>query len=244
MTTDWDSEELEFAPRRAASRCPPPALVLGFKSGELPSDLVPRVAQHVAGCVMCRTLARDLVDLQDAGPALAQKQRVRERLRPPRSRWWLIPAVAAPAAAVIVAALLLSSGLPRRRAAEQRAPVAAVSPPPAMQPAPAIPKAPVMLPVSILVFRGQSDRGGQEAMLQAFGTAVAPYRADRFQEAIARLQEFTKKYPAMPEGFFYLGVSRLLAGQGAEARADLERARRLSPPLRDQVDRYLQLIPR
>lgn len=82
----------------------------------------------------------------------------------------------------------------------------------------------VMLPASFtIVMRGDANPGRDE-FLTAFGPAIAPYRAGRYAEAAEALQALTARFPAVDEGWFYLGVSRLYTGRAAEAVEPLRRA--------------------
>jgi len=88
----------------------------------------------------------------------------------------------------------------------------------------ALPVAPaVTLPASLtLVMRGTAP--DSQAFLSAFGAAIAPYREGRYAEAAAALGGVTRAFPDVPEGWYYLGVSHLLAGSPAAAIDPLERA--------------------
>lgn len=83
----------------------------------------------------------------------------------------------------------------------------------------------VTLPASFtIVMRGDSNPG-RDAFLAAFGPAIAPYRAGRYAEAAEALQSLTARFPAVDEGWFYLGVARLYADRAADAVEPLRRAR-------------------
>ena len=77
--------------------------------------------------------------------------------------------------------------------------------------------------VKSLVMRGSADVD-RDAFLSAFGPAIAPYRARRYEEAARALTELTRQFPAVSEGWFYLGVSHLHAGDAAAAVEPLRRA--------------------
>ncbi len=82
----------------------------------------------------------------------------------------------------------------------------------------------VMLPPSLtLVTRGNADTE-RDAFLAAFGPAITPYRARRYDEAARALTAVTRRFPAVAEGWFYLGVALLHAGRAAEALDPLDRA--------------------
>ena len=239
MTRDWGREELEFAAGLSETRCPPPALLLGARNGELPAELAAGVTKHWNACRTCQMLVQDLSALHAELRTSAVQARVLDRIRRAdrKSRWrWPLAIAAAPALAALL--LLVHPWRPAATSGRQAPPVAQ----PAMaQKHPEIPKPPVFLPATVLTFRGEPD-AAKERLLADFGAAIAPYREDRYPDAVQQLTAFTHKYPAMPEGFFYLGVSLLYEGQRDNARSNLERARQLSqPPLRDQIEPYLQL---
>ncbi len=70
-----------------------------------------------------------------------------------------------------------------------------------------------------------ADRRTAEAFMTAFGAAIVPYRAGRYSDAAAALDDVARRHPDVPEGWFYLGAARLLAGDAVGAMAPLERAR-------------------
>jgi TolA-binding protein len=98
-------------------------------------------------------------------------------------------------------------------------------------------KAPVKLPASLLVWRGEGS--GYAADL---GRAIALYRAEEYSDAAQQLQAVVTKYPDAPEAHFYLGVSQLLLGRPSEATTNLQRASELDRgSLADEIRWYLAL---
>lgn len=191
-------------------------------------------ADHIAQCGACATTWRALEGLRaeaatfDAGaprPVMATRA------------WALGPWAGLAAAAVVVLAVsttLQRGGHSATPPASSSAPVASSSTPAAAAPAPAaapawrdwatLPAAPaVTLPPSLaLTMRGAT--GDRDAFLTAFGPAIAPYRKGRYAEAATALGALSARFESVPEVWFYLGVSRLLAGAPADAVPALTRA--------------------
>jgi TolA-binding protein len=62
----------------------------------------------------------------------------------------------------------------------------------------------------------------------ALTAALAPYSRDDYASATASLEGFVATHPESPDGWFYLGASRLLSGDAARARLAFDKARVLS----------------
>ena len=62
----------------------------------------------------------------------------------------------------------------------------------------------------------------------ALTAALAPYAREDYANATASLEGFVATHPDSPDGWFYLGASRLLSGDAAGARPALDKARVLS----------------
>jgi tetratricopeptide (TPR) repeat protein len=81
----------------------------------------------------------------------------------------------------------------------------------------------VRLPAALtLEMRGEPNRN--EVFLREFGSAIAPYREGRYADAAMALEKVTAAYPDTPEAWFYLAVSRLHAGDPANAVDGLRKA--------------------
>jgi predicted Zn-dependent protease len=80
------------------------------------------------------------------------------------------------------------------------------------------------LPAALtLVVRGASS--DSEAFMEAFGVAITPYREARYADAATALEGVTRQFPQVAEGWFYLGVARLLSERAGDAVEPLRRAR-------------------
>ena len=82
---------------------------------------------------------------------------------------------------------------------------------------------PVLLPPATPIVAHGSDPSGATALF----AALEPYRRDDFAMSATTLEGFIAAYPASPDGWFYLGASRLLSGDAARARQAFEKARAL-----------------
>lgn len=209
-----------------------------FAEGTLDEASRVRLADHIAVCGMCADTHRVVAAVRDAAAGVAPDATTARESAPWRP-WYGLAAAAALALAVSSALWFARGPAPSPEAA----PVVAAAPPgaaplagsadSAIAPAAAavaprawaaLPLAPaVTLPGSLaLVVRGTAP--DSQAFLAAFGAAIAPYRAAHYSEAAVSLETLTRSFPDVPEGWFYLGVSRLLASDAAGAIAPLERA--------------------
>lgn len=204
-------------------------------SDEMPDDERAAVADHVAQCGVCAATWRAVSDVRAGASAFDPAAPV-PVVSTPRfaiGRW-------AGLAAAAIVVLAVAATLQRRDAADDAPPAStpAAAPPPVAASTPAgltagvpsprpwasLPAAPaVTLPAALtLTTRGAADAPG--TFLAAFGPAIAPYRAERYAEAAVALEALTSRFADVPEVWFYLGVSRLLAERPAEAVPALERA--------------------
>ncbi len=94
---------------------------------------------------------------------------------------------------------------------------------------------PQMLLVEKLPVRVSADRvlprgkgGDQQAFLDDFGRALAPYREDRYEDAVTEMRKLAAAYKEAPEPSLYEGVSLLMLQRSADAVRALERARKLA----------------
>lgn len=224
-------------------------------AGELDAPAHTRAADHIEACADCAAIFQAISHLREGAPAIdpgapafapspddAVGRSAAAVVVPPAvasdapassGAWWFGLAAAAVLALAVGAALWRSSPAaePATRVAESAPPrpvETSVAPTPVPSPrawadlatAPA-----VMLPAAFtIVMRGDTDSGRDE-FLTAFGPAIAPYRAGRYAEAAEALQSLTARFPAVDEGWFYLGVARLYAGRAADAVEPLRRAR-------------------
>jgi tetratricopeptide (TPR) repeat protein len=238
--------------------CSEPALVQAARAGVLPAPVRDRLNEHVAHCAACASLGSDLSTLDEAQIGASGQERIWGRIRcgiaaeeigapakAPRAVWWKFLLRPMPLS-MAVAALLVVVGV--RFVVQPQPPAAVVSQtrqPEAPTPPPAgvlrLEKPPVMLPAAaVLLWRGASDAGN--APRQELRDALVPYEADRYAEAAEGLEGLAKKYPALAEAHFYLGVCRLFLDRNADAVTSLTAAHRLArPPLADDAAWYLAL---
>lgn len=206
-----------------------------FADGALDETARLRLADHVASCARCSDVFRAVVHVRSGAPALGALVSPAAAGRSGDvSRVWYGLALAA-TLMLAVAGAVWSTGRAGTPATPR--PVASSAPPaiPAAPPAPAVPAGPrawaalatapaISLPASLaIVTRGTSSPA--EAFMTAFGGAMVPYREGRYAEAAAALDGVTRRQTDVAEGWFYLGASRLWAGDAAGALAPLERAR-------------------
>jgi hypothetical protein len=249
---DDEPEEEDFQARwseyigRSGAQCPSPELLLAASGEDLPDDLKRSITIHVAGCPLCRVLARDLGEI--AQPTPEEQSRIRHRVfqdritsavRPPAPLWWLLRPAAALAfliVAVIGGALLLR----QTRQVPSNVNLAVL---PSSQPSLQLPleKAPIRVNASsALLWRGNGD-SSQKDYLTDLGSALAPYREDNFPEAIRRLENVVQKFPDAEESRFYLGVSFLLSGRYNEAIGHLQQVQQMAAPLQPEAEWYLSV---
>lgn len=217
---------------------------VALASDDLDAATRARFADHIERCASCAEVFRAVATLgAEAGAFDAGAPQTAASGGWWSSRVWV--GLAAAATVVLAVAPWLTAPNEQRSGPEARrpgteaaapapalAPAASSAPVPAAEAAPApalrawaeLPAAPsVTLPASLaLEVRGTpSDR---DAFLAAFGPAIAPYREGRYAAAALALAPVAERFSAIPETWFYLGVSRLYAGQPADAVDALARA--------------------
>ncbi len=204
-----------------------------------------RVQTHVIGCPACADIYRSLLAVRreaaafdPAAPAASSPVR------------WVPYALAA---SVLLAAVLTpfvwrawrsAPAAPASTGAsvgEGPGSAAARATSLAQHPAFRLDKAPVMFSAALaLTPRGPAD--DRQRFLDALGEALAPYRADDFEEAAGRLTQLARSYPDRVEAALYAGVALLLSNKPADAVVHLERARDQAPPeLLDEIEWRLGL---
>jgi hypothetical protein len=161
----------------------------------------------------------------------ADSRRGASSQKAPGSRVWkYMAAVLAVAVAIALGAsdVLRSSPDPEQARPVRPAPVRP-DPRPSGPPAPRawamdVPVPAVRLPatMSLPVEGAEAER---DAVLKAFDKAIGPYREGRYAEAAKALTDLAARRPDAPEIAFFLGVSRLLAGDTAAALEPLRAAR-------------------
>jgi cytochrome c-type biogenesis protein CcmH/NrfG len=70
----------------------------------------------------------------------------------------------------------------------------------------------------------------------ALTAALAPYGREDYASATASLEGFVATHPESPDGWFYLGASRLLSGDAARGRLAFDKARVLSAAERPELE--------
>lgn len=197
------------------SPCPGEEALLDFFGGRVSDAESEAIREHLARCGPCVALARDAREFLGAFE--------------PEGRAWrpLRPALAAAAAlaAIALAGLFVARGRPSPPPRPAPEPAAAA---PAKRwrnlevaPAPYRPAA----PEDELVYRsGEPPRG------DGFFEAMAPYVRADYAAADVALARFLQTHPGHAEATFYRGVSLLMTGRLAEAKAHLESASRSPHP--------------
>jgi TolA-binding protein len=254
--SDFDSEEQEFLRRFGTSaeelvsrarNCPLPEILLAADSGDWPEERRTEIVAHLQSCSACSALVRDLSDPEIADPQPTEAARIRSRVfdrigAGQEVRWWLRrPLALAAALTLAFVGLLLWYSSSNSSTAESTQTTA-------VKPEPATPatretvfrmeKAPVKLPASVLVWRGEGEKYAAD-----LGRAIGFYRDENYGQAAVQFEEVASKYPASLEAHFYLGVCQLLLGRPSEASASLLRARQLDRgSLADDITWYLALV--
>jgi hypothetical protein len=199
-----------------------------FACDELAADERDRLVDHALACGDCAATLRAVTQVRRGGTAIDAGAPRASLTRSYRPYIWV--GLAAALVIAVGGAMVLRSGeLNRRpagaaivsvRPAERASQVARVEPaiwarldtPPEIR-----------LPASLaLAVRGSDNR---QALLEAFGQAIAPYRAGRFGEAADLLAPLAARRPDIPEFAFYLGIARLFSGDSSAALAPLRQAR-------------------
>lgn len=204
---------------------------VALAADEIADDRRTVLADHIAACAVCADTWRVVSEVRagaasfdPAAPQVATGAR----------SWALGRWAGLAAAAVVVLAVATTlrrpAEAPVSSAPDDPAPTppVAVSPVPVTPPSPrgwaALPAAPaVTLPPALaLTMRGApADRN---TFLADLGPALAPYREARYAEAARALEPLARRYADVPEVWFYLAVSRLLAGEPAASLEAFARA--------------------
>lgn len=242
------------------SACPSPDILMAWGEDVLPPDMARQVEEHLAACLDCARLRRDLAEPEFTEPTLADLDRLRRKVAAAtgaplsgsaapassHSYYWM-------AAVAVLFALAVAASYSWRRLSPTRqvAPVAVAAPPSTVTAAPTPPPAPfrltlehapLRLPFSAIAMRGETAPPASDEFLRALGRALEPYFAGRYAEAVTSLAALSIRYPSKAEPQFYEGVARLLAGDARAAVAPLERARSIGGiALRDDLLWYLAI---
>lgn len=200
-----------------------------FACDELAADERVRLVDHAFACGACAATLRAVMHVRQGAAAIDGAAPRASQTPSFHPYMWL--GVAAALVMAVGGAIVLRSGDPGRRPGD--APTASVTP--AEQPTSVARVEPptwarldtrpeVRLPASLaLAVRGTDQ--DRDALLEAFGQAIAHYRAGRFGEAADLLAPLAARRPDIPEFAFYLGIARLFSGDSAAAVAPLRQAR-------------------
>ena len=212
-----------------------------FACDELAADERRRLVDHALACGACAATLRAVTHVRQGSAAIddAAPRGSQARSSPPYIVWL---GLAAALVIAVAGAIVLRPGEPTRSTGGT--PIPSESP---SQPTPGAPGEPatwarldtppgVRLPASLaLAVRGTDQ--DRDALLEAFGQAIAHYRAGRYGEAADRLAPLASRRPDIPEFTFYLGIARLFSGDSAAALAPLRQAR-ASPALSQEAQWY------
>jgi hypothetical protein len=201
-----------------------------FASGDLQATDRDRLIDHVLACTECAAVYRAVREV-GRGALEFDPAALRPHTSTPRVRS-IFPYLAVAAGLTIAAggAYVFRANRPSVSVPADQVVARAPSTPPVV--AAVAPRswarggqAPeVRLPASLALTVRGTDRE-RDALLAAFGNAIAPYRQGRYPEAAEALALVATLYPNVPEVAFYLGVSRLFAGDAASAIEPLRAAR-------------------
>lgn len=263
----WDADEREALDgleselaeiRRKHQDDPSLAMLRAADADALPPDLQARVARHLQDSKWSQALvhglresgADDRMDAESEDRLFDRITREAQAAAPaaPRQRWK--PAMLMGGLAV-AASLLIAVVVSRPRTGTVAVPGVAVpsreEKPPNAGSTPAAPSRPalqiayskpdVRLSPSALTWRGEASAN---PFLRDLAPAFDAYRAGDYARAGAAFDRLSTKYPDAVEVLFYQGVSRMLAGNDADAIAPLEAAARLgNVAFADEVSWYL-----
>lgn len=221
------------------SSCPAPDMLIAAGEGVLPESLERSVQFHLDGCRMCAMLRHELTASPLAEPTREELARLGQRVEAGTRRARRLGVRYAAVAAGVAIALMLPLAWEREKPVTLlREKATGLS----VQCLPAIAKARLRLPLATaLVMRGASG-ADEQRYLRDLGHALAPYRADDFREASARLESLAARYPRRVEPVFYLGVARLIGGDVEAATGALESAKKIgSDELDGDIATYLSL---
>ena len=188
------------------------------------------LVDHAFACGSCAATLRAVTHVRQGAAAIDEGAPPAWRAKSYPLYMWL--GVAAALVIAVIGAMVLSPGEATRPDSD---PVGSATPStPSTPPAPAARAEPpswarletapeVRLPASLALTVRGADRN-REA-LEAFGVAIAHYRAGRFGEAANLLQPLAARRPDIPEFGFYLGIAQLFSGNSSAAVAPLRQAR-------------------
>jgi hypothetical protein len=241
---DWDEAERdalepvgdELAALRERHRHDPPfELLRAARADALPEALQEQASAHLESSAWSRVLVEGADEAEialDAAAASRLLARVKKGSAAPAARgarWLWAPALALASVAVIVLAVLVSRT--ERPAPTQtsttadRAPAATAQPPTARGAQTfrlELKKPDVKLTATALLLRGE---GRTDRFVDDVAPGLNAYRNGDYAGAARELEALRPRYPKSVEVAFYLGVSRLLAGDSLGAADALESAR-------------------
>lgn len=259
---DWDADEREALDglegvlaeiRRRHQDDPSLALLRAADANTLPPDLQARVGGHLRDSAWSRALVDGLHDAgaddrldADAEDRLFTRITREAAASSPgssRRRWQPAMAMAGLAlAATLLIAVLVPHSRPDTLAAPDRPALSggtagAIGIAPRASVPVAYDKPAVKLSPSALTWRGEASAN---PFLRDLAPAVDAYRAGDYARAVAAFDRLSTIYPDAVEVLFYLGVSRMLAGDYEGAIAPLDAAARVgNATFADDVSWYL-----
>lgn len=200
-----------------------------YVAGHMPEDEQGTFEDHFFSCDACLKRIQGLQTLQRvlAATPVSATTSVVSRVR----YTWL----AAAAAAVLVAGTVWQTGLmgPARTGAIPQTEQSQAAQPASPAPVPAAPTAPVQMADARIAqmaaivpprYASMTTRSAEDADAAAFGAAMSHYSGGRYDEAVAGLRSLTSRAPRLGHAQFFLGISELMTGDTAAARAALRRA--------------------
>lgn len=234
---DLDDDERAFLKEAGLSpsrgTCPDPALLDEEVRALLPGEAAAAVEVHLAQCSRCRRLARELAAVEPDGLAAIEQRRIRARIdhqigRQPRGvlahRGFALAAGLALAATILLSFVFWrpAAPLPSTRAVALPAAAPFSRQLPSAERVFALSVPAVELPPAAVVLRGAADDYNSQ-----FLTGVRAYREASYPAAATHFAGAADARPYDPYAWFYLGVSRLLAGDATGAVGPLQTARHL-----------------
>jgi len=265
---DWDAEEREALDgldgelaeiRRRHQDDPSLEMLRAAEADALPPEIKARVTRHLQDSAWSRAVVDGLRETgADDHLDAASEDRLFERITrkaqatpsraPSRRRW--SPAIAigglALAATLLIAVVVQRSG-PDTVVPPDGASASIGVKPTIVDSVPTRPDPPriafakpeVKLSPSALAWRGDA---AANPFVRDLAPAIDAYRAGDYPRAVAAFDRLSAVYPGSIEVSFYLGVSRMLAGDDAGAIAPLEAAARLdNQTFADDVAWYLAI---
>ena len=221
----------EMAAHPAVGEHPSEDAWVALATGTIEATARDRLVDHVVGCAECAAVFRGLAELQRESSGIDPQV---PALPFAASPWWSRASLLAAAALAII--VVGGAAVAFRASRDSDAPPAAeavVTPPLATSVAPTTRPSPhvaawagsvvalgVRMPAELsLTLRGDSS---QRDFVSSLGRALDTYRAGEYASAADALTPLALAHGEVPEVAFYAGLSRLLAGQPADALALLE----------------------